>query len=395
VDVLTLTATPIPRTLHMSLLGIRDISIISTPPEFRQSIITYVSEFNNDLISEAIRKELHRGGQIFFVHNNIQSISKIARKLQDLVPEVRLDIAHGQMSENDLEQVMYRFLNKEFEMLVCTTIIESGLDISSANTIIVNRADRFGLAQIYQLRGRVGRSDEQAYAYLIIPDESVLTKDAQKRLKVLMEHSDLGSGFQIAMNDLKIRGGGTILGASQSGHIAAVGYDMFLKLMENAMAELKGEVLLEPLEPEINVRMSAFLSESYIPDIDQRMAAYRRLTKMTELQEVFEFNTELIDRYGELPREAGNLLSKIVLKILSKKAGISRLDLTDQHLLLHFSVDHLKNSDSLVDLILSTPEHYALQTGHILKVKLAGYRGRSPLRRAKNILKEIAQHVKS
>ena len=395
VDVLTLTATPIPRTLHMSLLGIRDISIISTPPEFRQSIITYVSEFNNDLISEAIRKELHRGGQIFFVHNNIQSISKIARKLQDLVPEVRLDIAHGQMSENDLEQVMYRFLNKEFEMLVCTTIIESGLDISSANTIIVNRADRFGLAQIYQLRGRVGRSDEQAYAYLIIPDESVLTKDAQKRLKVLMEHSDLGSGFQIAMNDLKIRGGGTILGASQSGHIAAVGYDMFLKLMENAMAELKGEVLLEPLEPEINVRMSAFLSESYIPDIDQRMAAYRRLTKMTELQEVSEFNTELIDRYGELPREAGNLLYKIVLKILSKKAGISRLDLTDQHLLLHFSVDHLKNSDSLVDLILSTPEHYALQTGHILKVKLAGYRGRSPLRRAKNILKEIAQHVKS
>ena len=193
------------------------------------------------LIAEGIRKELQRHGQIFFVHNNIQSINKIARKLQQLVPEVRLDIAHGRMSENDLEQVMYRFLNKEFDMLVCTTIIESGLDIPSANTIIVNRADRFGLAQIYQLRGRVGRSDEQAYAYLIIPHESVLTKDAQKRLKVLMEHSDLGSGFQIAMNDLKIRGGGTILGASQSGHIAAVGYDMFLKLMENAVAEIKGE----------------------------------------------------------------------------------------------------------------------------------------------------------
>ena len=395
VDVLTLTATPIPRTLHMSLLGIRDISIISTPPEFRQSIITFVSEFNDDLISEAIRKELHRGGQIFFVHNNIQSISKIARKLQNLVPEVRLDIAHGQMSEDDLEQAMYRFLNKEFDMLVCTTIIESGLDISSANTIIVNRADRFGLAQIYQLRGRVGRSDEQAYAYLIIPDESVLTKDAQKRLKVLMEHSDLGSGFQIAMSDLKIRGGGTILGASQSGHIAAVGYDMFLKLMENAIAELKGEVPLEPLEPEINVRISAFLPESYIPDIDQRMAAYRRLAKMTDLQEVSEFNAELIDRYGELPKEAGNLLYKIVLKILSKKAGINRLDLTDQHLLLHFSVDHLKNSDSLVDLILSAPERYALQTEHILKVKLAGYPGRSPLSRAKNILKEITQHVRN
>ena len=393
VDVLTLTATPIPRTLHMSLVGIRDISIISTPPEFRQSIITYICEFDGALISEAIRKELSRQGQIFFVHNNIQSITKIARKLQHLVPEVRLDIAHGRMAENDLEQVMYRFLNKEFDMLVCTTIIESGLDIPAANTIIVNRADRFGLAQIYQLRGRVGRADEQAYAYLIIPNESLLTKDAQKRLKVLMEHSDLGSGFQIAMNDLKIRGGGTILGASQSGHIAAVGYDMFLKLMEDAMAELKGEAPLESLEPEINVRMSAFISESYIPDIDQRLAAYRRLAKMTELKEIDDFKTELIDRYGELPKEASNLLFKIVLKILSRKTGVSRLDLTGQQLLLHFSDVHMKNTERLVDMILSAPERYKLKKGHVLSVKLAGYAGGSHLSRAKNILKEIVQRV--
>ena len=395
VDVLTLTATPIPRTLHMSLVGIRDISIISTPPEFRQSIITYICEFDGALISEAIRKELSRQGQIFFVHNNIQSITKIARKLQHLVPEVRLDIAHGRMAENDLEQVMYRFLNKEFDMLVCTTIIESGLDIPAANTIIVNRADRFGLAQIYQLRGRVGRADEQAYAYLIIPNESLLTKDAQKRLKVLMEHSDLGSGFQIAMNDLKIRGGGTILGASQSGHIAAVGYDMFLKLMEDAMAELKGEAPLESLEPEINVRMSAFISESYIPDIDQRLAAYRRLAKMTELKEIDDFKTELIDRYGELPKEASNLLFKIVLKILSRKTGVSRLDLTGQQLLLHFSDVHMKNTERLVDMILSAPERYKLKKGHVLSVKLAGYAGGSHLSRAKNILKEIVQRVKN
>jgi transcription-repair coupling factor (superfamily II helicase) len=393
VDVLTLTATPIPRTLHMSLVGIRDISIISTPPEFRQSIITYISEFDGALISQAIRKELSRQGQIFFVHNNIHSITKIARELQHLVPEVRLDIAHGRMDENALEHVMYRFLNKEFDMLVCTTIIESGLDIPSANTIIVNHADRFGLAQIYQLRGRVGRADEQAYAYLIIPNESLLTKDARKRLKVLMEHSDLGSGFQIAMNDLKIRGGGTILGASQSGHIAAVGYDMFLKLMENAMAELKGEAPLEPLEPEINVRISAFLSESYIPDIDQRLAAYRRLAKMTELKEVVDFNTELIDRYGELPKEANNLLSKIVLKILSKKAGVTRLDLTGQQLLLHFSDAHMKNAESLVDLVLSAPERFELKTGHVLEVKLAGYPSGRHLGLAKNILKEIIQRV--
>ncbi len=393
VDVLTLTATPIPRTLHMSLVGIRDISIISTPPEFRQAIITYICEFDGALISEAIQKELSRQGQIFFVHNNIQSITKIARKLQHLVPEVRLDIAHGRMAENDLEQVMYRFLNKEFDMLVCTTIIESGLDIPAANTIIVNRADRFGLAQIYQLRGRVGRADEQAYAYLIIPNESLLTKDAQKRLKVLMEHSDLGSGFQIAMNDLKIRGGGTILGASQSGHIAAVGYDMFLKLMEDAMAELKGEAPLESLEPEINVRMSAFISESYIPDIDQRLAAYRRLAKMTELKEIDDFKTELIDRYGELPKEASNLLFKIVLKILSRKTGVSRLDLTGQQLLLHFSDVHIKNTERLVDMILSAPERYKLTKGHVLSVKLAGYAGGSHLSRTKNILKEIVQRV--
>ncbi len=393
VDVLALTATPIPRTLHMSLVGIRDISIISTPPEFRQSIITYISEFDEELVAEAIRKELQRFGQIFFVHNNIQSITKTARRLQHLVPEVRLDIAHGRMSENDLEQTMYRFLNKEFDMLVCTTIIESGLDIPSANTIIVNRADRFGLAQIYQLRGRVGRADEQAYAYLIIPNESLLTKDAQKRLKVLMEHSDLGAGFQIAMNDLKIRGGGTILGASQSGHIAAVGYDMFLKLMENAIAEIKGEAPLEPLEPEINVRMSAFISESYIPDIDQRLAAYRRLAKMTDRKEIDEFTKELIDRYGEMPEEARNLLFKIGLKILARKAGVSRLDLTGQQLLLHFSDTHMTNTGLLVDMILSTPERYELKKDHVLRVKLAGYAGGGHLDRTKNILKDIVRHV--
>jgi transcription-repair coupling factor (superfamily II helicase) len=374
-------------------MGIRDISIISTPPEFRQSIITYVSEFDEELIAEGIRKELDRGGQIFFVHNNIESIQKIARKLQLLVPEVRLDIAHGRMSENDLEQVMYRFLSREFDMLVCTTIIESGLDIPSANTIIVNRADRFGLAQIYQLRGRVGRSDEQAYAYLIIPHESVLTKDARKRLKVLMEHSDLGSGFQIAMNDLKIRGGGTILGASQSGHIAAVGYDMFLRLMENAIAELKGETPLEPLDPEINVRMSAVLSESYIPDIDQRMVAYRRLAKMTEPGEIADFKSELIDRYGKPPAEANNLLFKIMLKILSKKAGIVRLDLTERQLHLQFSQAHLKNTKALVDMIQAAPDRYELTPGGVLKAKLAKDPGGSHRLQAKNLLKEIIQRV--
>ena len=313
--------------------------------------------------------------------------------MQRLIPEVRLKVAHGRMDEDELEQVMFLFMNREIDMLVCTTIIESGLDIASANTIIVNRADRFGLAQMYQLRGRVGRSDEQAYAYLLIPHESLLGKDAQKRLKVLMEHSDLGSGFQIAMSDLKIRGGGTILGASQSGHIAAVGYDMFLKLMESAIAELKGETTVEPLEPEININLSAFFAESYIHDIDQRMSAYRRLSKMSELTQIADFKSELLDRFGPLPEEASNLLLKIVLKVLAKKAGVSKLDKTGNELIFHFSESHQRKPAALVEMIMAAPERFALSPEHVLKAKLASRKISSPLNQAKNLLKEIAQHV--
>jgi len=395
VDVLALTATPIPRTLHLSLAGVRDISIISTPPEFRKSIMTYISEFDDAVIADAINKELRREGQIFFVHNNIQSIDKIAGKLQRLVPRVRLAVAHGRMDEDELEQVMFLFMNREIDMLVCTTIIESGLDVASANTIIVNRADRFGLAQMYQLRGRVGRADEQAYAYLLIPHESLLGKDAQKRLKVLMEHSDLGAGFQIAMSDLKIRGGGTILGASQSGHIAAVGYDMFLKLMENAVAGLKGEATVEPLEPEINVNLSAYLSESYISDIDQRMSAYRRLAKMTELQQLADFKSESLDRFGPLPEEAANLLLKIMLKVLAKKAGVSRLDLVGRNLSLNLSESHQRNPAALVDMLMAAPKNFKLSPEHVFKTKLDSLNLNSQLAQTKNLLKEIAQRVNS
>ena len=395
VDVLALTATPIPRTLHLSLVGVRDISIISTPPEYRKSIITYISEFDDAVIADAVRRELRRQGQIFFVHNNIHSIDKMADKLKRLVPEVKLAVAHGRMDEDQLEEVMFLFMNKEIDMLVCTTIIESGLDIASANTIIVNRADRFGLAQMYQLRGRVGRSDEQAYAYLLIPHESLLGKDARKRLKVLMEHSDLGSGFQIAMSDLKIRGGGTILGASQSGHIAAVGYDMFLKLMESAIAELKGEAMVEPLEPEININMSALLAEHYIPDIDQRMSAYRRLAKMTDLSQIADFKSELIDRFGPLPDEATNLLFKIVLKVLAKKAGVSRLDMTNQNLILYFSQAHQRNPAAMVDMIIAAPERFHLSPDYVLRVRLASNTLNAHLAQTKNTLKEIAQRVNS
>ncbi|KJS32607.1 MAG: transcriptional regulator [Desulfatitalea sp. BRH_c12] len=393
VDVLTLTATPIPRTLHLSLLGIRDISLISTPPEQRRPIVTYICEFDDNVAAEAMRKELARKGQIFFVHNKISNIERIAARLQKLVPEVRLAVAHGRMSEDQLEKVMLDFMQQRLDMLVCTTIIESGLDVTSANTILINQADHFGLAQIYQLRGRVGRGEEQAYAYLFIPSETTLTKDAQKRLKVLMEHSDLGSGFQIAMSDLKIRGGGTILGASQSGHIAAVGYDMFLRLMESSIAELKGEPILAALEPEINLPIAAFLPEKYISDIDQRLAIYRRLARMDDLKEISALKAEMEDRFGTLPDEAGNLLLKIMLKVLAVRAGCKRLDLTENFLSLHFSEAHQMKPFGIVEMVSVAGNRYRFTPDHVFRAALVAGPPSALMAQSKNILIEIARHV--
>ncbi len=395
VDVLTLTATPIPRTLHLSLVGVRDISVISTPPELRQPIVTYIAEFDPVLVAEAIRRELRRGGQIFFVHNVVNSIETMAAKLKEIVPEVRLAVAHGQMDEERLEQVMMKFVKRRIDMLVCTTIIESGLDVPSANTILINRADRFGLAQMYQLRGRVGRSDEQAYAYLFIPEESSLTRDARKRLKVLMEHSDLGAGFQIAMSDLKIRGGGTILGSSQSGHIAAVGYDMFLKLMESSIAQLKGQPSQEPLEPEVNLPMATLISADYIPDIDQRLSVYRKLARLDDVKEVAAAKREMVDRFGPLPEEASNMLLKIMLKILARKAGCRRLDMASGTLVCQFSPRHQKRPHALADLVQKHADDFRLAPNGLLKVRLKGGNALGMLSQAKKILNEIIGHVNS
>ncbi|MBL0714195.1 MAG: transcription-repair coupling factor, partial [Desulfosarcina sp.] len=393
VDVLTLTATPIPRTLHMSLTGVRDISIISTPPEYRRAIITYISEYNDRLVKEAVGRELDRGGQVYFVHNNIASIQRMASKLQDINPEAKIGVAHGRMDESELEKVMMDFHRQEINLLVTTTIIESGLDIPAANTIIVNRADRFGLSQMYQLRGRVGRSEEQAYAFLFIPQESHLSKDARKRLKVLMEHSDLGSGFKIDMNDLKIRGGGTILGASQSGHIAAVGYDMFLKLMEEAVADLKGEPVVEELDPEINIPHSTFIPDRYIPDIDQRLTMYRRLSRIRDTEALADMKSELIDRFGTLPGSVSNLLAKIMLKIGAISAGIQRLDFRTGTLTLMPGDGHLSNTPKLVALAVDQPNRYRLSPDQGLHVKLRPKELKKPLASIKNILREIVCYV--
>lgn len=393
VDVLTLTATPIPRTLHLSLAGIRDISVISTPPEYRRSIITYISEYHDGLVKEAIQREMERGGQVYFVHNHVASIKRMADTVAGLVPAARTGVAHGQMNEEELEQVMMAFHRRELDVLVTTTIIESGLDIPSANTIIVNRADRFGLAQMYQLRGRVGRAEEQAYAFLFIPRESRLTPQARKRLKVLMEHSDLGSGFQIAMNDLKIRGGGTILGASQSGHIAAVGYDMFLQLMEETMAELKGETVVHPLDPEVNVPFSAYIPDTCIPDLDQRLAVYRRLARIDDPAGIPDIKTELEDRFGELPAVARNLLTKILLKALAARAGVKRLDLSNGRLVLLFSETHQKTPGAIVDLIQKDPKRFQLTPDQTLSVQVEKNASGGSITQVKKILQEIALHV--
>lgn len=393
VDVLALSATPIPRSMHLSLLGVRDISIITTPPENRRAIITYISEFDPEVVRHAVHTELERGGQIFFVHNNIQSISAMAYRIQELVPELRLDIAHGRLSEDELERVMRRFVNLEIDMLVTTSIIESGLDIPSANTIMVNRADRFGLAQMYQLRGRVGRGNEQAYAYLFIPRDSVIGKDARKRLKVLMEHSDLGSGYQIAMNDLKIRGGGTILGASQSGHIAAVGYDMYIRLMDTAIRELKGEKTSEPLDPEINIPVSAFLPETYIEDKDLRLAMYRRISRLTDMQGIQDIKKEMTDRFGPLPPEAGNLLRKIMLRVLSIQAGVKRLDHAQEKMILFFSQSHVENPAGLTLLASENPDRFVFRGEDKMIVDISAGKGKNPLLQMKNALKEVIRHV--
>ena len=368
VDVLAMTATPIPRTLHMSLMGVRDLSIIQTSPADRLSIQTYVAGFDEGVISHAIERELDRGGQAFVVHNRVQTIEAMADTIRRLVPRARIEIAHGQMKERDLERAMMRFLAREIDVLVCTTIIDSGLDIPSANTIIINDVDRFGLAEIYQLRGRVGRADVRAYAYLLISSSSSLTNDAQKRLKVLMDFSQLGSGVNIALHDLRIRGGGNILGFSQSGHIKAIGYELYLKLIEQSIAELKGEVWQEEIFPEINTDMPVFIPHSYIEESDIRLEIYRRLSTIREESELDEMVKEIQDRFGPVPPEVSNLIAVIKIKIGLKKIGSPRLDFNDSSMIFSFSKDTPLSSRKLLDLVAHNPESFRFLSGQKLEV---------------------------
>jgi transcription-repair coupling factor (superfamily II helicase) len=322
VDVLTLTATPIPRTLEMSLTGIRDLSLVNTPPEDRQPILTYVDEFDERAVSEAIRRELLREGQVLFVHNRVKDIAHVAADVQRLVPEARIAIAHGQMDEGRLERIVQEFWEHEHDVLVCTTIVESGLDMPTVNTLVVDRADLLGLAQMYQLRGRVGRRGQRAYAYLLYPRDRALTEEAYERLKTIGEFTDLGSGFKIAMRDLEIRGAGNLLGAEQSGHIAAVGFDLYVEMVTEAVGELTGETREEPTEVQIDVPVTANLPRDYIARDDVRMEAYRRLAAVTTLADVDDVRAEWEDRYGPPPPPAEALLDVARLRATSLRLGI-------------------------------------------------------------------------
>jgi len=392
VDVLTLSATPIPRTLHMTLSGIRDMSVIETPPQDRRSIDTFVCKYDEFTIREAIYREFHRGGQVFFVHNHVNSIYQMAARLTQLLPGVRLGVAHGQMKERDLEKVMLEFIHRKVDVLVCTTIIESGLDIPAANTIIINRADKFGLAQIYQLRGRVGRSSEQAYAYLLVPGEHLITRDAQKRLRALLDFSELGAGFKIALNDLQIRGGGTILGAAQSGNIAAVGYELYLELLEKTVRELKGEQIeAEAIEPEMNIRISAFLPDTFIPDTDQRLIAYKRLATIKEESDMNDLTKEWRDRYGQPPENARNLILLAKMRLLLKRVGILRIDGEDESFSLYFAKEAAVRS--FTAFLEGMKCEFIPLMERKLRVDVWGRDLTHRLMRLKRILHEFADHV--
>jgi transcription-repair coupling factor (superfamily II helicase) len=330
VDVLTLTATPIPRTLEMSLVGIRDMSLLQTPPADRQPILTFVGEDDERVSTEAIRRELLRDGQVFWVHNRVQSIEQRAQELRELVPEARIAVAHGQMEEGRLEQIVIDFWEGKFDVLVCTTIIESGIDMPTVNTLVVERADLLGLGQLHQIRGRVGRSGSRAYAYLFHPRDKVLSEDAYERLKTIGEATELGSGFKIAMRDLEIRGAGNMLGEAQSGHIAAVGYDLYCQLVTEAVSEMKGEDV-PPIVPELklDVATNAYLPTDYVSKEESRLDAYRRLASVTKQSDVADIRDEWIDRYGPLPEAALALIRVGELRAECHRIGLRELVVAD------------------------------------------------------------------
>jgi transcription-repair coupling factor (superfamily II helicase) len=365
VDVLTLTATPIPRTLNMAMGGLRDLSLITTPPAERLAVKTFVLEWNETIVREALRREIRRGGQIYFVHNTIETIEKTAQAVRELVPEALVTVGHGQMRERELEQLMLDFYHRRFNVLVCTTIIESGIDVPTANTIIIDRADRFGLAQIHQLRGRVGRSHHRAYAYLITPPRKAMTADAVKRLEALESLEELGAGFTLATHDLEIRGAGELLGDEQSGQIQEIGYNLYMELLERAVAGLKAgkEADLErPLDagPEVELHLPALIPEDYVPDVHLRLVLYKRIAGAGSREELDDLKVELIDRFGPLPPYAQSLFRVTQIKLRAAELGIRKIDAGATGGYIAFDESNKIDAARVVKLIQSRPKDYRL-----------------------------------
>ena len=394
VDVLTLSATPIPRTLHMSLTGVRDISVIETPPEDRYPIQTYVVEQNDQLIRDAILREIGRGGQVYFVYNRVESIDSMANYIRDLVPECKVGIMHGQMTEKELETEMIAFMNKEYDVLVCTTIIETGIDISNVNTMIVHNADKMGLSQLYQLRGRVGRANRIAYAYFIYAKDKILTEVAEKRLKALKDFTELGSGFKIAMRDLEIRGAGNMMGSSQHGHMASIGYDLYCRMLEDTIKLIKGEIENEPIETSVDIKVDAFIPSSYITDEIQKIEVYKKIAAIENINDFMEIKSELEDRYSSIPDSVYNLMDIAYIKSICKGLYIEDIKETAKELRFKF-VKGYKGFEDIYSVLLNQyKDDVILYFGETpsFAIKLANIKKETALEYYKKLLEDISEN---
>ena len=389
VDVLTMSATPIPRTLHMSLLGLRDMSVIETPPKDRMAIQTVVAAWDEKLLRSALEKELERGGQVYFVHNRVESIYEIADKIREMTPQARILVGHGQMPESELERIMLAFMRHEADILVATTIIENGLDIPLCNTIIINRADRHGLSELYQLRGRVGRSDRRAYAYLLIPSERDLTDLARRRLAALKEFSDLGAGFKIAALDLELRGAGNLLGGQQSGHIEAVGFELYTTMLERTVRELKGEVREEAPETQLNLGLNIRIPADYIAEENQRLRMYKRVAGVESESQLADVAGELGDRYGAPPPAVRNLLDYATLKLLSQRVGVAQIERRREAVSIRFTTNASVEPERLARFVAGQPGSQFTPAG-VLKFSLKEKQPEEVLVRLKSLLEQLA-----
>ena len=373
VDMLTLTATPIPRTLNMAFSGMRDLSIIATPPARRLAVKTFVQEHTGDSVKEAILRELLRGGQVYFLHNEVETIERAAESLRELVPEARVAVAHGQMRERELEQVMQQFYHKEYNVLVCSTIIETGIDVPNANTILIERADKLGLAQLHQLRGRVGRSHHQAYAYLLVPSIKGLKGDAEKRLDAIQRASTLGAGFMLATEDLEIRGAGELLGEQQSGSMQAIGYSLYMEMLEKATKAIqKGKTpnFDAPLSltAEINLHMPALIPDEYLGDVHQRLLFYKRISNTDSQEKLDNIRMELIDRFGIPPQPVKQLFAVHQMRLKAEILGITKVDIAANGGAIEFSPDTPVQAISIIQMMQKHPTFFRMEGGQRLKV---------------------------